>query len=252
MRLRHVTTALGVVLAFVAAPAAHAQSAVDGTNRAMVHQWKLDSACRGRTPDAVGGRAGQLVGGATLVPGRVGNAVELAGGYVSTTGSDIRTDAGFTVAAWVFLPAKPVGQVTAVSVDGSRASAFRLGEVVDDDQHVRGNWVFDMPVSDTDTATVQAPATSVAPAALNKWVHLVGVFDGTKLWLYVEGVRVADGSLDTPWQPSGGVQIGRAKVAGSPAQFWPGLVDDVRLYNYALTADEVSALRHSYDPQVQP
>lgn len=69
-----------------------------------------------------------------------------------------------------------------------------------------------------------------------------------KLWLYVDGTRIADGTLDTPCQAGGGVQIGRAKVDGGPAQFWPGRVDDVRIYNTALTADEISALRRSYDP----
>jgi concanavalin A-like lectin/glucanase superfamily protein len=222
-----------------------------GPDSALVHQWTLDRVCRGRTPDSVGGRTGTLRGGATLVSGRVGNAVQLdgVGGYVSTTGVEMRTDSSFTVSAWVFVAAKEPGQVTAVSVDGDRGSNFRLGHVLDKDQHVRGNWVFDMPVSDTDTASVQAAAVSVTPAPLDAWVHLVGVHDATtkRLWLYVDGVRVANGTLDTPWQARGGVQIGRAKVAGSPAQFWPGLVDDARIYNTALTTDQISALRHSYD-----
>lgn len=43
------------------------------------------------------------------------------------------------------------------------------------------------------------------------------------------------------------------KSEGTPAEFWPGAVDDVRLYTGALTADRIETLYSSYlDREIPP
>src|SRR5581483_4700676 len=72
-----------------------------------------------------------------------------------------------------------------------------------------------------------------APTALplNTWSHLVATFDGTTEQLYVNGVQVASqvqpGAIGTSAQP---ITIGGA---------WQGLIDEVRVYNRALSAAEI-------------
>ena len=71
-----------------------------------------------------------------------------------------------------------------------------------------------------------------------KWHHTVGVYDGNKLYLYVDGEldvsAPATGSMDrNGWE----VLIG--DNAERPGRFWNGLIDDVRIYNYALTAEQI-------------
>ncbi len=105
-----------------------------------------------------------------------------------------------------------------------------------------------MPESDTDAAPVAEAALSVESSEVGKWVHLVGVYDAQtkKIWLYVNGDRVDDGTVNTPWQATGGLQIGRGKVAGQATDFWNGNVDDVRMYTGPLDRDRISTLYRSY------
>ncbi|MFT7871483.1 MULTISPECIES: LamG domain-containing protein [Amycolatopsis] len=236
--------------------------AMAGRDLALVHDWQLDESSGTNTADSIGARPGTLNNGAHLVPGRVGNAVKLDGatGGVSTSGVDLRTDDSFTVSAWVYLDRKSdvVSKFTAVSVDGNRASKFRLGHVADDmsaacfdgvgDENACGKWVFEMAESDSDNAAVTRAAVSAFPAEINTWTHLTGVYDkqSRKTWLYVDGERVGDGTLNTAWQAAGGAVFGRGKAAGQAAQFWPGSIDDVRLYAGALDRDHISSLYGSY------
>lgn len=74
------------------------------------------------------------------------------------------------------------------------------------------------------------------------WYHVAAVFaSATSRTIYVNGgggvtntTSVTPGSLDR-------MAIGRIAVA-TPSLYWPGLVDDVRLYRLALSGGEVSAL----------
>lgn len=230
-----------------------------GRDLSLVHNWALDEGSGTTTADSVGSRTGTLTGGVTRTPGRLGNAVTLDGvdGQISTTGVDLRTDASFTVSAWVNLArtcdpgAAWSCELVAVSVDGAGTSKFRLGHVADQDQLNPGVWLFEMPESNEPGAPVTKAAVSTLPSEVgtDTWVHLAGVYDkqANKLWLYVNGTRKGDGTLLTPWQATGGLQIGRGKDAtGAPGQYWPGKVDEVRLYNGRLDDDRVSNLYHSY------
>ncbi|WP_216214228.1 LamG-like jellyroll fold domain-containing protein [Amycolatopsis aidingensis] len=225
-----------------------------GRDLSLIHNHKLDESSGDQAADAIGGRTGTLHNGAEFTEGRTGNAVSLDGvdDHVSTTGVDLRTDTSFTVSAWVYLDEKD-GQVTAVSVDGNRASKFRLGHVLDGENRL-GSWVFEMPESDTADAPVTAAALSTLRTELDTWVHLAGVYDAAakKVWLYVNGTRIGDGTLQNTWNADGGLKIGRGKDDGSPAEFWPGQVDDVRLYTGGLTDDRIKALYDSYTDPANP
>ncbi|WP_246076528.1 LamG domain-containing protein [Amycolatopsis cihanbeyliensis] len=201
-----------------------------------------------------GGRTGTLHNGAEFVEGRVGNAVSLDGvdDHVSTTGVNLRTDTSFSVSAWVYLEEKP-GQQTAVSLDGDRTSKFRLGQVMDG-EHRLGSWVFEMPESDTDGALFTTKAVSTWESETDTWVHLVGVYDASanRIWLYVNGTRVGDGTVRNTWNADGGLQIGRGKANGAAEEFWPGKVDDVRLYVSSLSDEDVADLYRSYPDSAGP
>ena len=74
-----------------------------------------------------------------------------------------------------------------------------------------------------------------------KWHHIAGVFDGTKLYLYIDGVleaaKSAAKSIDVS---SHNVFIGaNAQV---PGREWNGFIDDVRIYNYALSQVEIVSI----------
>ncbi|GLY25099.1 LamG-like jellyroll fold domain-containing protein [Micromonospora sp. NBRC 101691] len=234
--------------------------AMAGRDLTLAHNWRLDEGSGTQAADAVGRHTANAAGGVTRVPGRLGNAVRLDGtdGRLATGGVDVRADADFTVAAWVHLDSTcPIGagqtecKLVAVSLDGATggASKFRLGHWRDRDQHVEGVWVFEMPEPD---GRITKAAVPVRPSDFGTWVHLAGVYERTtgKLWLYVNGTRKGDGTLSQPWTTTGGVQIGRGRdAAGVAGQYFPGMVDDVRLYSGGLDDGRIGNLYNSYPVQ---
>lgn len=75
-----------------------------------------------------------------------------------------------------------------------------------------------------------------------KWHHIVGIFDGSDTYMYVDGKTVTLGAeindLSTATNASD-LRIGQ-HTAGS--FFFPGQIDEVRIYNRALTSDDVYQL----------
>ncbi|MCL5010946.1 MAG: LamG domain-containing protein [Patescibacteria group bacterium] len=80
---------------------------------------------------------------------------------------------------------------------------------------------------------------------LNRWQHVVVVFNSTTAILYVNGVGgTAEAPVSTSY-PITNIGIG-AGGSGGPnfpgLGYFTGLIDDVRIYNYALTAEQVKTL----------
>ena len=82
-----------------------------------------------------------------------------------------------------------------------------------------------------------AYGTAALPA--NSWSYLAETYDGTTLRLYVNGSQVAStahsGSIGTSTNP---LQIGGDSLYG---QYFAGMIDEVRIYNTALTATQIQA-----------
>jgi len=76
-----------------------------------------------------------------------------------------------------------------------------------------------------------------------QWHHVGLVWDGSYRALYVDGIEVAkDKNAQNPLNSTeGGLYIGASKDL-DPISFFIGLIDDVRIYNQALTADEIAIL----------
>ena len=79
------------------------------------------------------------------------------------------------------------------------------------------------------------------PITPGRWHHIAGVYDGTKMYLYVDGV------LDTSQEGCGTINANDWDVLigandEKPDRFFDGLIDDVRVYNYGISAAEIAAL----------
>src|SRR5438046_5653023 len=75
--------------------------------------------------------------------------------------------------------------------------------------------------------------------AVNTWTHLAATFDGAMVRLYVNGVQVTSQAQATPLRATTGtLQIGADSYAG---ENFVGRIDEVRIYNRALTAAEIQA-----------
>ena len=77
-----------------------------------------------------------------------------------------------------------------------------------------------------------------------QWHHAAGTYDGSRISLYV------DGALDVSVDVVGSIRSNDHEVyigenVEKPGRFWNGLIDDVRVYNYALSADEIASIASS-------
>jgi hypothetical protein len=76
----------------------------------------------------------------------------------------------------------------------------------------------------------------------NQWHHVAGVYDGTKMYLYI------DGNIDVSTPTSGSINTNNYSVMiGENAQpsgrYWNGMIDDVRVYSRGLSAGEVNIIK---------
>jgi hypothetical protein len=78
---------------------------------------------------------------------------------------------------------------------------------------------------------------SVVPA--NTWTHLATTYDGSTLRLFVNGTQVSSVAVTGPIQPT----TTPLRIGGnSPyTEFFPGRIDEVRVYNRALTQAEIQS-----------
>jgi hypothetical protein len=75
---------------------------------------------------------------------------------------------------------------------------------------------------------------------LNTWIHLAATYDGTTQRLYVNGVQVATKATTGAIKTS----TGALRIGGDASwsnEWFAGLIDEVRVYNKALTAAEIQA-----------
>ncbi|PZG17135.1 LamG-like jellyroll fold domain-containing protein [Nonomuraea aridisoli] len=203
-------------------------------------RWSFDEATGTTAADSSGNNHSATLTGATWGTGKSQSGLQLSGStssYGVTNGPVINTNSSYTVSAWA-----RIDNITAdhaiVSQDGAVNSAFKLAYSPGDKK-----WRMVTYQTDTTNAT-PLRALSTQNAIANEWTHLVGVYDSTagKMRLYVNGVLNAETTFNSSWNATSKVQIGRTKANGTLTNFLKGAIDEVRLYQKALTAEEISNL----------
>ncbi|MFI7650344.1 LamG-like jellyroll fold domain-containing protein [Micromonospora sp. NPDC049460] len=164
----------------------------------------------------------------------------------------LRTDQSFTVSAWVRVDRTDTTQ-TIVAQDGSTNSGFLLQYAPGATSGATGMWKFSLPAisgatNSADTTTV----TAAAPDPGTSWHHLVGVLDvqNRQLRLYVDGALTTTTAMKaawSPWQASGPLTVGRSIANGAATGWLHGGVDDLSVFQGALTPAKVNSL---YQAQV--
>ncbi|WP_119728643.1 LamG-like jellyroll fold domain-containing protein [Thermomonospora amylolytica] len=173
------------------------------------------------------GRTLTLADGAGWAPGRMNSALSLNGGtaHAATTGPVVDTAKAFTVSAWARLTDKSADRIV-VSQTGERAAGFQLHYDAQADR-----WMFSRPVTDADSPAF-ARAVGAHSPAVNAWTHLMGVHDPGKgqLRLYVNGRLEGWASFTSPWNATGGLQVGRTKHNGVFTGGFAGQIDNIRIW----------------------
>jgi len=172
------------------------------------------------------GRHGSLQGEPQWVAGFDGGALEFDGSNHVDTGytEDLAT---WTITCWAKSPAAPS--------DASPSGPLHR------EQNYQFNWNHGNEVY-RGAAAMNAGgdwrAAKYMPLSANTWYHLAATYDGTTFSAYRDGVLITGnpGSWGAPNAESNSLKLGRHAAA---AQFFTGTVDDARVYNRALTAEEI-------------
>ena len=177
---------------------------------------------------------------ATRTAGKIGGALRFDGvddwvTVTDTTASPLDLSTGMTVEAWVN-PTVMSGWECGVAGEGLLSYALYAhdGAPLAVGQPVPAGYVRLNPVASTTDRAVRG----TTKLTLGVWTHLATTVDGTNQRFYVNGVLVGTtASSGTIAVSNGALRIGGN--ASSTGEFFQGLIDEVRVYNRALSAAEI-------------
>ncbi|MEV7997046.1 LamG domain-containing protein [Streptomyces sp. NPDC086077] len=185
--------------------------------------------------------------------------------YATAPGPVVDDSGSFTATAWVTLdPAKlaDTSKSYAVQVFGQSGTSQSSWGVWYEQPagSTQGRWTYGRPDKDgTGAVWTKSESTAVTTAQLGVPVMLTVVYDAQAaadpddtsklggLRLYVGSALMGDEDgvpYSAPWQGSGAFEIGRAKINGAAARYFPGRIDSVRVWAGATSTDEI-ANRHN-------
>lgn len=150
---------------------------------------------------------------------------------------------GFSIHAWIFATVPPDGKCVIWKGQGcSSWSQYLLGTGAHENVGGRINQAsFHYRIR-------SAPERFEAlgdPLPVNEWIHLVGVWDGTKIHIYVDGeLQNSADAGGQPWDSPEAVYIGADTGcnAGKGRCHFGGIIDEIVIFNVPLSADEVKSL----------
>lgn len=213
----------------------------------LVGWWKYDDA-NGVNPidSSTGGHSGTLTGTTkpSAITGKVQGALSFDGstGYVdygnnftlATSGAD------YSFSAWIYLYVNPTNGVSFSIVKkatGANAWEF-LFDIVGFGNNTTPRTDFQM------WSTNNPDALGATTLKLNTWYHVVAVrtTSDTSMRVYLNGVQ--DGSTTTnttgDYSITASTEVGRGNITFTG--FFNGRIDDVRIYNRALTKADIIQL----------
>jgi len=168
------------------------------------------------------------------VAGKDGTALQFDGvdDYVEGNGLDFSTS-GMTISAWLYAPVGTNTQnMMMVQIKEATGEGLEFYGYYED--YVALRWRFD----DGSSGRIGCSWSE------GEWSMFTGVFNGTHMILYRNGVECSSyftGTNTITLNPSDVWNIGRNNYGGGQ-NYFNGSIDDVRIYNRALSEEEIRAL----------
>ncbi|MBI5831945.1 MAG: glycoside hydrolase family 99-like domain-containing protein [Armatimonadetes bacterium] len=198
----------------------------------LVGWWAFDEADGSPVAlDYSGNRLGASIEKASRAPGRDGRALVCDGGWAVVPSNDLLNMAkAVSIECWVKTDVAGQGNTWMVNrvLSGGTDTGYRLG-ILD------GKPCFEVPQT-----SFSHHLSAAEPLPTGRWVHLAGTFDGRTMRIYMDGVEKGTMDRPGPIKPSKlHLVLGNYEV--SHAAYFHGLLDEVKLWSRALSADEVKA-----------
>ncbi len=205
----------------------------------LVSWWPFD----GSTADIQDGNSASATSGVSFTAGRVDDGLSLAsGGFVDVAHTANLANQRFTIAAWV-------------RADGAGPNNDAFGSVIVAKQKSPPAGNTDVPIWLTwsaatnqfqfgfgNVSTQRIFSAQTFPSG--QFHHVAGTYDGSAFQLFVDGtlqgqfnlVKTIEYDAAIPWTIGGN---GPPFRAGSFPRTWNGIIDEVEIYDHALSADEL-------------
>ncbi len=197
----------------------------------LVSWWRAE----GNATDFIGINNGTLVNNTSFASGRVGQAFTFdeVGDYVTVPDHpSLNPTAAITVDSWIF--SNNSSLAPAIVKKASATSGYALELSVDSSQALF--WV--NLGSGGSGGWISSPAGGLTQGI---WTHVAGVYDGTSVSLYINGLLIGSTPAPGAIVPSANdLNIGRDP--SNSARFFNGLIDEAAIFNRALSAQEIATI----------
>jgi hypothetical protein len=220
-------------------------AADSGTPTALVGEWRFNEGSGTTASDSSGnGHAGSLIGGPTWTSGGIGYALSFDGvnDYVQVAHSTSLNAYPLTIAFWM-----KTGTTGTNGIVNKYLPASRNGYQVFTSGGNLCAWYF----KDTSNYIWDGSGCSLSVTGYNdnQWHHVAFVADGSGGKLYVDGLQRAG----LAWTGTAGgasttQDLSIGQYPGSATPYFPGSLDEVRIYSGAMTAAEVLSLYNAAAP----
>lgn len=205
--------------------------------RGCIAYWPMDSNALDKSGNSLGG----VVSGATVTAGKFNNGYNFNGTSSKITiANDIQHPANLTLAAWI--------KVTAYPAAGKQGCIFNRranGNELSLRLNTNGTLTFYSGLTATSDYAFRAtaPTTKVVPKD-GAWHLVVGTFDGTNAKIYLDGTAIVTATATHAMSWTSTFQSNLIGASGNTSgDYFSGGIDEVAIFNRALTAADVTLLR---------
>ena len=211
-------------------------------NLGLVGYWSFEDATGSVATDFSGNGNDGAISGATFVNGKRGKALSLNGSSDHVTiphSASLTVEDDITVSAWI----RPEGYSLTPMVLAYNNDSFT------------NTLLFGFNSAGIQTAWIGGSTAAPGVVAQNEWVHVVYVFNDSanEMSYYRDGVFLeTDSQTANPVFSNGEWYIG-AECDSAPCpdgNYFDGTMDEVRIYNRALSASEIADLSQTGATQV--
>ncbi|MEN8131625.1 MAG: LamG-like jellyroll fold domain-containing protein [Pseudomonadota bacterium] len=203
---------------------------ISGGGAGLVAAYSFDEEAGTIVADVSGnGNNGEILGAKRSAQGKYGKALLFDGvdDWVTVADADLLDlEVGMTIEAWVNPTTTLTSWRTVVMKEQPGGSIYYLAANSDANTPASGIYI----------GTEQILFSGTPPVP-NKWTHLTVTYDGVNQRLYIDGTEVGSQPMSGPIQRSNGaLRIGGNSLWG---EYFTGYIDEVRIYNRALSASEI-------------
>ena len=207
----------------------------------LIAYWKFDENTGATTADSSGnGHTGTLTNGPAWTAGQTNAALSFDGVNDQVVANGVDVTNNFTVSFWAQPTAThQIDSESTTGFGGTSGERYAIWPLWNNNGHAGvGVSVGSNGVSVYEHSDNYMPATLVYSGSLSGWTHVTVVYENKQPKLYLNGGLVRTGLIS----PMSVVHLNPVEIGGDVYGYYAGKLDDIRVYNRALSAAEVATL----------